>query len=302
LICVKTASENEQAPLQYNLTVSLMGDDKCLDLVVRGPLHRPSDELANARSTPALPDFPRACAAIQQSSEHPIDFKAGIVSGANELYRFNMKQHTKIHKSPCRPLWLRGVFSDLQRQSKEFSRKLKIGLAFKIVESGLYLLGTSWLSYLDSNHILKGDCGRYLLGTSQSTAFNELDQIEPQTFHIGTLLTEIALCRPIDGIDKREGPLGDEWNLVMTLPTYGQRSIPAPEIVLLLKGQGGIPGYTVGEMGEKYAEAVNFCLQQSGELRQDVWQKDWRVDDWPDRRRKYEEALFCDYYTQVYLP
>jgi hypothetical protein len=141
-----------------------------------------------------------------------------------------------------------------------------------------------------------------LLGTSQSTAFNELDQIEPQTFHIGTLLAEIAFCRPIDGIDKREGPLGDEWNLVMTLPTYGQRSIPASEIVLLLKGLGETPEYTVGEMGEKYAEAVNFCLQQSGELRQEVWQKDWRVKDWPDRRGKYEEALFCDYYTQVYMP
>jgi hypothetical protein len=282
--------------IYYHLTISLPGSTKHLDTVVRWPLQRTLEPMSCSLGNSQLPDFRRACAMIEEQSR-PSVFEA-CIKPDQEVVKFQLtKQVEWTHKYPCSSTWLRG-FLEQMKKNRGFPAPRKAELAFRIVENGLFLLGTSWLSYLDSSHIQRGDCGRFLLGTTAPLADNELKYIEPQTFHIGTLLAEIALSVPIDGIRR----VGDDIDLVITSSYKGaeaQRSLPAKDVVTLVREES--------DMGFKYAKAVEFCLQQSGDFligRRDAWRKDWQLSSgsWEQRKQAYDNAVFADYFEQVYKP
>jgi len=123
----------------------------------------------------------------------------------------------------------------------------RYNLAFQLVRCALYLLGTSWLSTVGGLNLMKATtAGRrdlYLLPVP-SPDTNEVNPdaearsvLELQIFHIGVLLMEIGLERPLPPV-KGDGVLED--------------MIPLLVMTRKLKTS----------MGSDYAEAARFCLEQ----------------------------------------
>jgi hypothetical protein len=116
----------------------------------------------------------------------------------------------------------------------------KIRLAYKIVECGLFLLGTPWLSHLNSEtlrRIVTPDFQRRFVLHVRSTEkpdekpISEILLVRAQIFQIGVLLVEIALDRP-------------SYSAGMEDLEFGSSTIP----------------YVERSMGHRYKQACEFCL------------------------------------------
>lgn len=161
---------------------------------------------------------------------------------------------------------------------ERFSVGAKIELAYKIVESSFFLLGTPWLLMLNSQNLLKlqhtehdrptfvletQTIGRVDILLDDSEALSETKQL----FSIGVLLMEIAL-------DRKVVPL--ITNLFEELPLVEQA------------------------MGAQYCKATAFCLQHR-QLKERVCRPERsdgsNSEDW----EKYLSELLQDFYWQVIL-
>ena len=175
--------------------------------------------------------------------------------------------------------------TNLLSPEEHFSVGAKVELAYKIVESGIFLLGTPWLSLLNSQHLLRlKDANRkrpsFVLEVQtiglvdllydDSEALSETRQL----YHIGVLLMEIALDGPIPDRHTKEG----------TRTTTLLSQLPLVERA----------------MGAQYCKATAFCLQHR-QTRQrfnglgkyeSSYSKDWEA---------YLSNLLQDYYSQVFL-
>ena len=129
-----------------------------------------------------------------------------------------------------------------QDEERPLSQEAKIQLAFKIVESGLYLLGTPWLASLSSKRVrrMRAQDRNLFVLEIQTLDLEDLYFEDPtalsehsQLFSIGVLLTEIALS--------------DESN-----PT----NIQDPEL-----RKSKILPLVEKSMGSLYSGATAFCLQ-----------------------------------------
>lgn len=167
------------------------------------------------------------------------------------------------------------------------------------MECGLLLLGTPWLSNLSSKNIQRisgpgrEERRRFLLETEDLTP-EDLASVEPQTFNVGVLLTEIATAQPVLRIRKHESRSGSELHLVMTsLLNFSlkPRSLPADKVVERVKN----------EMGQRYSNAVEFCLQQSQKRKSTAWQKIGETREWKVRDEA-SRVILRDYYHEVFFP
>ena len=161
----------------------------------------------------------------------------------------------------------------------------KVELAYKIIESGFFLLGTPWLSLLNSQNILRlkdvdGRRPSFVLEVQTfglvDLLFDDAEAISEtkQLYHIGILLMEIAL----DGLSasQNEKDSSRSNHLLSQLPFVEQN------------------------MGAQYCKATAFCLQHRqpkqrfNGLRkyEGSYSKDWEI---------YLSELLQDYYSQVFL-
>lgn len=168
---------------------------------------------------------------------------------------------------------------------EHFSIGAKVELAYKIVESGFFLLGTPWLSSLSSWNILRLKSARrsrhsFMLET-QTLDLSDLLFDDPealtettQLFRIGVLLMEIAL--EIPGPARRIEDNRYDIDLISRLPLIEQ------------------------SMGAQYCKATAFCLQyrqpqtrfQGLEKYSSSYFKDWE---------SYLSDFLQDYHSQVFL-
>ena len=192
----------------------------------------------------------------------------------------------------------------VDRSTSEFlSISAKIELAYKLIECGLFLLGTPWFASLSSRNLLRlknteKAHGMFYLGT-QALDLKDILYDDPtalaetsQLFRLGVLLTEIALDKPslYSGSDES----GQEADRISKLP------------------------FIEKSMGSSYCRATAFCLQyrQSGKpftggnyskgkksgsgdkpFREAEKYEDPNFDEWQD----YLEELLQQYHSQVYL-
>ncbi|KAI4261516.1 MAG: hypothetical protein L6R42_003284 [Xanthoria sp. 1 TBL-2021] len=169
------------------------------------------------------------------------------------------------------------------------SRKARITLAFKLTESTLYLLGTPWLSSLNSTNLRRLDSTRgghptFMLRTPTSdlkdllsddpTALNETAQL----FRLGILLIEIALGMEVD-LEKRDEAVMPDHN-VRTRERL--RRLPQVEKA----------------MGLQYCKATAFCLQFSeGKFPGPEKYQGKVYGAW----ERYLAEMLKDYHAQVFL-
>lgn len=181
------------------------------------------------------------------------------------------------------PKSLISVFEDLKGKKviyyKEgFSVGAKIELAYKLVESSFFLLGTPWLSMLNSQNLLRLQdteqkrpnfvlavqaIGLVDMLLDDSEALSETKQL----FSIGVLLMEIAL-------DTKVAPL--TTNLLNELPLVEQA------------------------MGAQYCKATAFCLQHR-QPKERFYGPGRYEGSYSEDWEKYLSELLQDFYSQVIL-
>ena len=161
----------------------------------------------------------------------------------------------------------------------------KIKVAFQIVESGIFLLGTPWFSLLNSQNPLRLQNGKWkekmcvirtlALGIAD-LLFDDTEALSEtkQLFQIGVLLMEIALDGPV----VRPNPT-DPLHLIDLLS-----QLPRVEKAL----------------GSQYCKATAFCLQhrQPNQLFNGPGKySSHESEDW----KQYLSDLLQEYHAQVYI-
>ena len=185
-------------------------------------------------------------------------------------------------------------FKDLTYKLKYMSDVERFELAYRVVESGLLLLGTSWMSRFNSASLFRlkapDQPPRYVLRVMKNFPDSVLDSItqeraliEPNIFSMGIMLVEIALCTQVVDIEK----LGAELCLVHG-EISGQDRSTRQRIVHLVRSK----------MGDDYSLAVQYCLQDPTHMNPGASISAWRDATMSDEEKYatvmnefYSEAL-----------
>lgn len=319
----ETSEAHQRMPafqkLHYHLLIPWPKSETRLEILVEGPVQadggqerdcstiQPPDSI---RSCSIIQDFKHACALVE--SRKTCKFQTNLESisntNANALWFRLTSPSEPIHglRQINLSKWLNLVQAKTSAESHErFPLRERLDLAYNVAECGLLLLGTSWLSNLSSKNIQRFSGPgreprqgrerhrRFLLETKDLNN-EDLASVEPQTFNVGVLLTEIAIAQPVLYIKKYESTLGSELHLVMaSLHNYSlkRRSLPAHKVVERVNNH----------MGQGYSRAVEFCLQQSQIRKSTAWQKDNVSREWKVRDQAYR-VILRDYYQEVFLP
>lgn len=172
----------------------------------------------------------------------------------------------------------------------------RLDLAYQVVESGLLLLGTPWLSALGSNTICltteSDKVPRYVLDiikeSSQQSLPEKFRYVNRDIFAISVLLVELALRRNFSGI----GFYASRVCLVEADST-GQQ----PRRCSL---QSAVRQVRV-EWSDSYAEAVEFCLQDPLRFTLNNKWEEGIVEDTLSNPDEISIALLDPFYKNVFL-
>ena len=288
-----------EGSLHYHLLIFSPTSTSWQEILVEGPLQD------SVRRGLTVQDFEAAWVALQtqQSCELQAAWRDAQV---NSTLHFHLTlPPDPIQQGSYREVGLSGLLSEIQARTsadshEKFPVRERLELAYKVAECGLLLLGTSWLSNISSKKVQRisrpgqGQRRRYILEAGRSDN-NDLDSVEPQTFNVGVLLTEIAAAQPVLCIMRFEtGDHKVELDLVMNSLRDGvveQRKFRAAQVVNRVDEH----------MGQRYSEAVEFCLQQSQKYKRPEWARIREFGSWQEREDAYRSIL-QDYYVIVYTP
>ena len=160
---------------------------------------------------------------------------------------------------------------------RPLSQEAKVGLAFKVVECGLYLLGTPWLASLSSKRLqrMKTQKRTSFVLEVQTLDLEDLYFEDPnalsehtQLFSVGVVLAEIAL--------------NDKMN---------PANIQDPEL-----RKSKILPLVERSMGSLYSGATAFCLQDRRSAPHFERPEKYKETGW----RSFLTELLEDYYAQVF--
>ncbi|KAL8916482.1 MAG: hypothetical protein Q9172_006292 [Xanthocarpia lactea] len=165
-----------------------------------------------------------------------------------------------------------------------FDRESKIGLAFTIVRCSFFLLGTPWLSSLNSRNLRRsshpGDQPSTFILRTQTLELKDLISDDPgalaetsQLFRLGVLLMEIALATP------------DAESQFAHLEQHDPKRISKLPLV-------------ERAMGASYCKATAYCLQHRSNRFSGPEKYDGKLySDW----ETYLAGFLQDYYSEVFL-
>ena len=288
--------------LHYHLLLSSSPSNGWREVLVEGPV-KPSEEVSTQSPLWSMYSFEAACSALE--SQQSCQFQASLEDGTNSALHFRISLPTDpIQDGQQKESQIWGFLADIQdKLSAEaharFPQTERLDLAFRVAECGLILLGTSWLSNISSKKIrriyrpARGHRRRYVM-EAELSGDNRLSSVEPQTFLVGVLLTEIAAAQPILDIVKYEMPSGVEYDFVMASLRNGsieKRKLRAYQVTRRVEES----------LGQCFSEAVEFCLQQSAKYRRPEWARIREFGTWQDKIDAYR-GILEEYYTIVYTP
>lgn len=285
--------------LHYHLLISSPTSTSWQEIMVKGPLQDRTQMGLTVQNLEAAWTTLQS----QQSCELQAAWEDAQVN--NKLHFHLTLPVDPIQQGSYKEVGLSGLLSGIQARTsadshEKFPVRERLELAYKVAECGLLLLGTSWLSNISSKKVQRisrpgqGQRRRYILEAGRPET-NELDSVEPQTFNVGVLLTEIATAQPVLRIMRFEmSDRNVELDLVMNSLRDGvveQRKFPPAQVVKRVDEH----------MGQRYSEAVEFCLQQSHKYKRPEWGRIREFGSWREREDAYRSIL-QDYYVMVYTP
>jgi hypothetical protein len=179
---------------------------------------------------------------------------------------------------------------------KDLFKAERMNIAYSIAESGLLLLGTSWLSALSSTTLKRlkhyQRATRYVLdikdahNSLSNRLQNESRHIHLYIFTIGTLLAEVALGNAIKDVTRSSSGLELRVYKSGTLSYHSLRSIVSDVEQV---------------MGEEYSSAVKFCLQDPILAPNSSW-KDGVLYDATLSEEDISMELLGLFYEKVFIP
>ena len=200
------------------------------------------------------------------------------------------------------PTLLLDQISDLKNSTAlSFPRTQRIKLAYKLIQCGLLISGTPWLSSLE-NKIVKrtpkrgNDDYHFILDLSREAEASDegtLSAISQHLFAVGILLVELGLgrivTRPMWARENRalypdlmiRSPRSD--------PGSNESTMKSPRWQLLL----------TKHMGDDFTLAAKYCL---GRKTGDCWYNVHQKDTEPAVRDKAYLEILQSYYLGAYLP
>lgn len=291
--------------LHYHIVVEHPVGQKQWEVLVEGP--KPNEELNTLTQTLSPVDLAQACAMLESTEND--QYMGQLPSDPSTMCMFRlMSPYDPVELATHRSIHLSSLLGRIQNRTsveahEQFPIKERIHLAFKVAECGLLLLGTPWLSNLNSRQIkrlsrnpmaLDGRRSRRFLFEARAEAEIPLSFIEPHTFRIGVLLAEIALGQPVENIIQWRSSPGIELDLWMAHLRRGSTemvSLPTGIVIERISN----------DMPPGYCRAVKFCLQQRLEVRKMDWDEVLNSNDWERRTGIYCHVL-QDYFSEVYSP
>ena len=184
----------------------------------------------------------------------------------------------------------------LSRKLNHISIAERLDLAYNIVESGLLLLGTPWLSGLDSKKIarlkISGEVPKYVLGVTndirdclQQKLPKEIHKLNLHIFAIGVLLVELALGEAVSHIEILQSTL-----CLVKIESTKYRLSSSERAVRQVRDK----------LGASYAEAVEFCLQDPTRAPNRTWAEGIMYDPTASEE-EVSVALLKLFYINVFL-
>jgi hypothetical protein len=288
--------------MRYHLVLTSPDIENDLEVLVEGPLPFACDGHEPIAGPLMALDFADACRHIRVGGLSY--FRTDQDTGIRDAGGFRLSSPVEPLK-PCdtKSIHLSGLLEAIRTKTsvqaaEQFPYAERLNLAFKVAECGLLLIGTSWLSSIDSRNVQRLSdpswCVKRRFILELNIAENgHLFNVEPNVFRIGVLLAEIAMGQAVDRIVAYSASHGTELDLVIAMQRDDElemRSVPAIEI----------EHRVVQVMGPAYGKAVAFCLQQSLEARGKPWAQLLGIGS-----RETENAyqgLSANFYDHVYLP
>ena len=270
-----------------------------LEIVVEGPFDL-EIQAEQSSMTRADRGFAEACyaALMNATAEFKIHCRAEVYSFRSRVPRDTFITSSTKDLKPLVNLLYRLDVRIADEPALYFPLSQRVKLAYKLIQCGLLISGTSWLSKLE-NKILKrtpkGQNGDYhfLLELScDAEVSNEgtFAEISQHLFAVGVLLVELGLGQPIRKV------------------VWGNRSALYPGFIMFNPGkESTIESWTsrgwqfrlTTYMGDEYTEATKYCLaQKTGGLWDTVRQQDIE----PDVRERAYLGILQEYYVKAYLP
>lgn len=313
--------------LSYHLFVlwHLQGQEQ--EVFFEGPMTRRSDS-ANSRNpwaqhranfspppeSVSVVDFETACSTVLQRNAECFKI-SNDMSSSDSSFWFQSKYPVPnaVSTGKASSTCIHSLLETIQNKSfaesfEKFPNAERIDLAYQVAECGLMLLGTSWLSGVRSTQIkrLKNHLRQQSLfileisdGNGEGFVIENdlLSAVEPQTFMIGVLLTEIAIATPVTGLEPYTSQDGRQ-KLALRITRKDDQGNKQHHGMKL--------GAAVREVNNcmhlSYSDAVDFCLRQSGINRNPAWAQLRGLDDAdvPGRNEAYR-SLLKDFYEQVFV-
>jgi hypothetical protein len=275
--------------------------DTRLDLLFEGPL------LWGPEALPKRYWFRKAVEDIQTTNE--------VYVVQTENSNFQVSPVPALAGESGTSICLRNLFQKANsrpndQNSKGFWQDDQFDLAIKVVEAGLYLLGTSWLSNLSSGAVIQvtsvRDSGpRYFLHLARWPIPYRNAKL-PHLFRIGVVLAEIALLETLVKADDMPQRCGGPQGILGIDDSYYIFTNSGPSCGGLKKtieySFGRMISNIKRRMSPMVGRAIEFCLRASSakafsaseSLPSDESKHKARID-------AYEKVL-DDYRTQVYDP
>ncbi|KAL8789924.1 MAG: hypothetical protein Q9195_006585 [Heterodermia aff. obscurata] len=265
-----------------------------LEIVIEGPFD-PERQAEQSSMASGDRGFAEACyaALLKEKAEFKINCRAEVYSFRSRVPLDTLFASSASDLKPLVKLLYRLDLRIAEEPALYFPRSQRVKLAYKLIQCGLLISGTSWLAKLE-NKILKrtprGQNGDYhfLLELScDGEMANEetLAAISQHLFAVGVLLVELGLGQPV-----KSATWENNWTLYPDFETY---TLPASLRYEQWQAQ------LTTHMGDDYTNATKYCLvQKSGSF----WNTIHRRDGEPEVREKAYLEVLKEYYIRAYLP
>ena len=277
-----SVSSTVPSVLFYHLFAQNRGNSTMTNNITLGSIPRPSEQdFANADAVKF--EIPSSDLAVYESWPTPKS-RSGLISIHPHLA--NAPSYFRVSKRPVVLNWddksesLADLLSRDRIEERPLSQEARIEIAFKMVECGLYLLGTPWLASLSSKRLrrLKNSVGNPFVLEVQTLDLEDLYFENPdalsehsQLFSIGVLLVKIALSEKEDPQDIRDPD------------SRKSKILPLVE----------------KSMGSLYCGATAFCLMDRRSAPQSGRPEKYKYPE-ETMWRSYLAELLVDYHAQVF--
>lgn len=275
---------------------------RCFHMIIARPQGETYVQVCAELAQEELPDsagadmtFSDACEIAASSGQ--CVFRAGVVVPNHQRRPSErLPAHFSLSRSPALLyVWQLSKFS-LSRKLEVMLLAERLDLAYKVVESGLLLLGTPWLSALDSETITRlkitGEIPKYVLGikediqgSHQERLPKEIGRLHLHIFAIGVLLVELALGAFVSRVEIYEHTV-----CLVKMESAGIRLSSRQRAVRQVRDGAGT----------SYAEAVEFCLQDPSRAPNHTW-AEGIMNDPTASKEEISVALLDPFYANVFL-